>query len=105
MQDAARDMESDELQKPRGQEAVRQGKVDAESVALQKPETQEAVKQVQVDEESAQLQKPETHQVTQPVKSSCFPLCTMQRTYILAVLGIASTALSARTLSWPGMST
>ena len=64
MQDAARDIESAALQKPKGQEAARQAKVDSESVALQKPETQEAVKQVQVDAESAQLQKPETQQVT-----------------------------------------
>ena len=63
MQDAARDIESAALQKPKGQGATNQGKVDAESVALQKPETQQAVKQVQVDEESAQLQKPETHEV------------------------------------------
>lgn len=65
MQDAARDIESAALQKPKGQEVARQAKVDSESVALQKPETQEAVKQVQVDAESAQLQKPETQQVRQ----------------------------------------
>ena len=64
MQDAARDIESAALQKPKGQGATTQGQVDAESVALQKPETQQAVKQVQLDAESAQLQKPETQQVT-----------------------------------------
>ncbi|CAL5224706.1 g7434 [Coccomyxa viridis] len=63
LDDAARDIESAALQKPKGQGATTQGQVDAESVALQKPETQQAVKQVQVDAESAQLQKPETQQV------------------------------------------
>ena len=70
MQDAGRDAESDSLQKPKGQEAARQVKVDKESAALQKPETQEAVKQVEVDSESAQLQKPETQEVMRPKTAS-----------------------------------
>ena len=102
MQDAAREAESDELQKPKGQEAVRQGKVDAESVALQKPETQEAVKQVQVDEESAQLQKPETQQVTNPVKCRTFTCASASKVQSSLAFQGEPAALCARTcfIAW-----
>ena len=105
MQDAARDIKSAALQKPKGQEAARQAKVDSESVALQKPETQEAVKQVQVDAESAQLQKPETQQVTHrgvravlTIQQSVYVCCWSLRTGRLSTF-LLETCLSGQDLS------